>query len=106
MMFPGVLKPLLSELSVQVDPRVDSHNYFGPSATNSQSPALLQLVSLYVCRSKIVWRDEEVLPWLERNVNAVLDRVDAKDEIVQEYQSKREQRCIFYIIFFMILYLF
>lgn len=33
-MFPGVLKPLLDELSVHVDSRVSSHSYFGPQAYN------------------------------------------------------------------------
>lgn len=32
------------------------------------------------------------MPWLERNVNIVLDRVDAKDSIVAEYTQKRSQR--------------
>lgn len=58
----------------------------------SQSPALQQLTSLYVHRSKIVWRDTDILPWLERNVNLVLDKVDAKDDIVGEYTAKRSQR--------------
>lgn len=59
---------------------------------SSQSPALQQLTSLYVCRSKSIWRDTAILPWLERNVNIVLDRVDAKDSIVAEYTQKRSQR--------------
>lgn len=59
---------------------------------SSQSPALQQLTSLYVCRSKSIWRDTAILPWLERNVNTVLDRVDAKDSIVAEYTLKRSQR--------------
>lgn len=59
---------------------------------DSQSPSLQQLTSLYVCRSKTIWRDTEILPWLERNVNTVLDRVDAKEEIVNEYSTKRSQR--------------
>ncbi|KAG4075327.1 hypothetical protein HA402_003118 [Bradysia odoriphaga] len=92
MMFPGVLKPLLDELSVQVDSRVSTHSYFNANAYNSQSPALQQLTSLYVCRSKSIWRDAAILPWLERNVNTVLDRVDAKDSIVAEYTQKRSQR--------------
>lgn len=34
MMFPGVLKPLLDELSVQVDSRVSGHAYFNANAYN------------------------------------------------------------------------
>lgn len=58
----------------------------------SQPPALQQLTSLYVSRSKTVWRDTDILPWLSRNVNAVLDRVDAKDPFVSDYSTKRSQR--------------
>lgn len=32
LMFPGVLKPLLNEMSVQVDSRVNSHSFFGSQA--------------------------------------------------------------------------
>lgn len=93
-MFPGVLKPLLESLSVQADSRVNSHKYFGPSSFNNQSLALQQLTSLYVCRSKNVWCDSDILPWLEKNVNIVLDKVDGKDEIVSEYTAKRNQRYV------------
>lgn len=62
------------------------------SLCSSQSPALQQLTSLYVSRSKTVWRDSEILPWLSRNVNIVLDQVDAKDPIIDEYSTKRSQR--------------
>ena len=93
-MFPAVLKPLLDSLSVQTDSRVNSHKYFGPSAYTNQPLALQQLTSLYICRCKIVWSDAEILPWLERNVNIVLDKVDAKDEIVAEFAAKRSQRYV------------
>lgn len=62
------------------------------SISNRQSPALQQLASLYVARSKTIWRDTDILPWLERNVNIILDCVDAKDPIVAEYSTKRSQR--------------
>uniref|UniRef100_A0A2M4BEU1 Putative transcription factor 25 n=1 Tax=Anopheles marajoara TaxID=58244 RepID=A0A2M4BEU1_9DIPT len=92
LMFPGVLRPLMEELSIQADARVAGHNYFGPNAYHKATVALQQLMSLYVCRSKLVWRDTDLLPWLERNVHVVLDRVDAKEEIVSEYATKRSQR--------------
>ncbi|XP_055912439.1 transcription factor 25 isoform X1 [Eupeodes corollae] len=94
LMFPGVLRPLLDELSVQTDSRVIAASYFNSGVSGSQSPALHQLVSLYVCRAKVVWRDTSVLLWLERNVNTVLDRVDKEDEIVNDYNSKRSQRYV------------
>jgi hypothetical protein len=94
MMFPGVLKQLLDSLSIQPDPRVNSHKYFGVSSFTSQPLALQQLTSLYVCRAKSVWCDSGILPWLEKNANIVLDKVDSKDEIISEYTSKRNQRYV------------
>lgn len=91
-MFPGVLKPLLHELSVQTDSRANTHPYFGPASVAGQRPALLQLTALYTCRTKVVWQDALLLPWMERNVNAVLDKVDAKDALIAEFDAKRGQR--------------
>lgn len=92
LMFPGVLKPLLTELSVQTDSRANTHPFFGPAAFTAQRPALQQLTALYTVRTKIVWQDPALLGWMERNVNAVLDRVDARDPLVGEYEQKRAQR--------------
>jgi len=50
---------------------------------------LHQLVCLYVCRAKIIWRQNDVLTWLETNVNTVLDRIDAKDPIISDCKEKR-----------------
>uniref|UniRef100_T1PBV6 Transcriptional repressor TCF25 n=1 Tax=Musca domestica TaxID=7370 RepID=T1PBV6_MUSDO len=94
LMFPGVLKPLLDELSVQTDKRVLSNSYFNSEVSGSQSPALHQLVSLYVCRAKVIWRQNNILPWLERNFNAALDRIESKDEVIQDYKQKRSARYV------------
>ncbi|XP_022233193.2 transcription factor 25 [Drosophila obscura] len=92
LMFPAVLRPLLDEMSVQTDKRVLASSYFFSDVSGNQSPALHQLVCLYVCRARVVWRSTEVLPWLESNVNVVLDRIDSKDPVVNEYKEKRSVR--------------
>ncbi|XP_018805102.1 PREDICTED: transcription factor 25 [Bactrocera latifrons] len=94
LMFPGVLRLLLDELSVNTDMRVIISSYFNSSISGSQSPSLHQLVSLYVCRAKVVWRVDNMLPWLEHNVNTVLDLVDKKDEIINDYNKKRAVRYV------------
>ncbi|XP_055376337.1 transcription factor 25 [Condylostylus longicornis] len=94
LMFPGVLKLLLDELSVQTDSRILGSTYFNSGVSGSQSPSLHQLVCLYVCRAKVIWRDSNVLPWLEKNVNTVLDRIDAKDDVIADYSQKRSQRYV------------
>lgn len=92
LMFPGVLRPLLAELSVQTDSRANTHPYVGSAASAAQRQALQQLVALYTVRSKIVWQDAALLGWLERNVSVVLDRVEARDPIVADYAAKRATR--------------
>lgn len=58
----------------------------------SQSPSLSVLVQLYVTRCYHVWKESELLPWLERNVHTVLDRVDHGDSFVTDSESKRAKR--------------
>lgn len=47
---------------------------------------------LYVYRSYHVWKENDLLSWLERNVHKVLDRVDKHEPIVQDYELKRSKR--------------
>lgn len=52
-----------------------------------------QLTKLYIARCYHVWKESELLPWLERNVHSVLDRVDADDPLIKECEQRR---CKFY----------
>ncbi|XP_054275813.1 transcription factor 25 [Macrosteles quadrilineatus] len=90
-MFPGVLLPLLSKCGVQPDSRVGTHTFFTTAEIN-QSASLKVLVQLYVARCYHVWKESELLPWLERNVHAVLDRVDKQDSYVADCEVKRAKR--------------
>lgn len=56
------------------------------------SPALAQLVQLYITRAWPVWKEANLLPWLERNTHAVLARVDAGDPLVAECDAHRRRR--------------
>lgn len=56
------------------------------------SAALTQLILLYVNRSYHVWKENDLLSWLERNVHKVLDRVDGGDPVIQDYEAKRSKR--------------
>lgn len=94
LMFPATLKPLLEELSIKPDQRVESSKYFDSSVSGSCSPALHQLIALYVCRAKVIWRDTNVISWLEKNVNTVLDRIENKDPVTIDYNNKRQQRYV------------
>ncbi|XP_055002103.1 transcription factor 25 isoform X2 [Sorex araneus] len=89
-MFPGVLMPLLEYCSVRPDSAVANHRFFGPAAEISQPPALSQLVSLYLGRSHFLWKEPATISWLEENVHAVLQAVDAGDPAVEACESKRK----------------
>ncbi|XP_036278536.1 transcription factor 25 isoform X2 [Pipistrellus kuhlii] len=89
-MFPGVLMPLLECCSVRPDAAVTCHPFFGPSSEISQPPALSQLVSLYLGRSHFLWKEPSIMSWLEENVRAVLQAVDAGDPAVAECESRRK----------------
>ncbi|KAF7651647.1 hypothetical protein LDENG_00108040 [Lucifuga dentata] len=91
-MFPGVLMPLLDLCTVQPDASVSSHAFFGPKSQLGQPPALAELIALYVGRTFSLWREGQVVLWLEQNVKEVLHRVDTKDPVVEDCQNKRKQR--------------
>lgn len=91
-MFPGVLMPLLDLCTVQPDPTVTSHAFFGPKSQIGQPPALAELAALYVGRTYSLWREAAVMLWLEESVKEVLRRCDTKDPLVEESQNKRKQR--------------
>lgn len=57
-----------------------------------QSPALNTLVKLYVDRTYHVWKECDILPWLEKNVHRVLERVDTKETFIKDCEVKRAVR--------------
>ena len=57
-------------------------------STSSQTPALQQLVALYVGRCFLLWKEPEVMLWMENVVKATLDLVDAKDARVRTFAEK------------------
>ena len=58
----------------------------------SQSHGLALLSNLYVSRCYHVWKYPEILPFLEKNVNRVVERVEAKDPEVVKCEEKRKSR--------------
>lgn len=54
------------------------------------STSLKQLEALYVTRCHHIWRDPDLLAWLESNAHAVLGRVDEEDSEVGDLRSKVE----------------
>ncbi|XP_011144810.1 transcription factor 25 isoform X2 [Harpegnathos saltator] len=91
-MFPGVLMLLLDKCSIQTDSKVMYHDFFNSQARVSTTPALEKLQNLYVMRSFRLWKEADILPWLETNVHIVLSRVEFKDDYVKYCRVKRSKR--------------
>ena len=97
-MFPGVLLPLLDKCSIEADKRAAGHRLFldaqaPPESCPSQSRGLSLLCALYVGRSYHIWKDPDLLPWLEKNVALVIERVDSDaDDFVHDCEEKRKIR--------------
>ncbi|XP_076449489.1 ribosome quality control complex subunit TCF25-like [Babylonia areolata] len=92
LMFPGLLMTLLDKCGVSPDQQVSRHAFFGPAAQASQTPALQQLVALYVGRTHTLWKEGAVMGWVERVVRDTLRLVDAKDPRVDSFAEKRKTR--------------
>uniref|UniRef100_A0A069DZE4 Putative transcription factor 25-like protein n=1 Tax=Panstrongylus megistus TaxID=65343 RepID=A0A069DZE4_9HEMI len=90
-MFPGVLLALTEKCNVQTDTRITSSPFF-KNAQLTQSKSLTQLELLYVARSYHLWKESELVPWLESNVHQVLDRIEARDPMVLEWEAIRQKR--------------
>ncbi|GLH05192.1 Transcription factor 25 [Gryllus bimaculatus] len=91
-LFPGVLSQLLDKCSIQCDKVVEKHSFFTSDAELGQSESLRRLILLYVHRTYHEWKNPKILPWLEKNVHAVLKRVDSGDPFVKECAEKRSKR--------------
>nr|CAG4646493.1 EOG090X0BCY [Macrothrix elegans] len=92
MMFPGVLIPLLDKCSIQADTRVTTHEYFSPIKPVSVLPSLNNLMQLYVGRSFHIWKDAELLPWLERNAHRCVEEINRNPSVTLDYEDKRKKR--------------
>lgn len=91
-MFPGVLIPLLEKCNIQTDAKVMHHDFFNSKAQTSTSPALEKLQNLYIVRSFHLWKEADILPWLEECVHVVLNRIETKDEYIKYCLVKRSKR--------------
>ncbi len=86
-----MLQPLLDKCGIDAEEKVVRHSFF-VDAQLGQQAGLELLTRLYVGRSYHVWKLPELLPWLERNCKAVLERVDAKEPAVADAAAKRKTR--------------
>lgn len=91
-MFPGVLTDLLDKCNVQTDTRLLGHDHFNSEAKATTSVALEKLQTLYVIRTWHLWKDANIISWLETAANTVMDKIDSGDEYGIFCKAKRSQR--------------
>lgn len=91
-MFPMVLCPLMEKCSVVLDSTLVQHPFFCPAPGNSEPIALKQLEALYIGRTYHAWKEPKVIDWLVSNTRTVLERVEARDPLVEECKHKRQVR--------------
>lgn len=91
--FPGVLLPLMEKCGAVVDSRVTNSEYFA-KANSTQSKTLTQLEKMYVERCYHAWKEADLLPWLEMNTHAALDRIEKGDNLAVEWQEARLKRFV------------
>lgn len=89
--FPSVLMLLLQKCSVQPDEKVLNHNFFTTEATKTSPEGLQLLCNLFAERNHLLWKPAEVISWLERNVNSVIDKVDAKNPEIFKWRQRRKK---------------
>ena len=89
--FPSVLLPLLDKCGIEPHSGLMGEQYFLDS--RGESPALATLCSLYVCRTFHCWKEPEILPWLERGVVAVLEKLKIGDKRALASKEERATRC-------------
>ncbi|KAK2554743.1 Transcription factor 25 [Acropora cervicornis] len=87
-----VLSPLLDKCNVALASSLIKHQFCSPASASSYPLALKQLEALYIGRTYHAWKEPEVIDWLAMNVKIVLERVDAKDPMVEQCKSKRQVR--------------
>lgn len=66
--------------------------FFTTKAVESTPPALETLQKLFIARNFYLWKEADILPWMESQVKATLQRIDTKDDYVKYCHVKRSKR--------------
>jgi hypothetical protein len=97
MLFPMVFVPLLKKMSIHSIDIKDSEGYVSdlmlhPFYVDTKCPPVLwSLITLFVERSYLLWKDPKVLSWLKESAIAVKNRVESKDPMVENCAVIRQE---------------
>lgn len=92
--FPSLLLPLMDKCGVMVDAGVRNHHFYSSCDLDRDPTALRVLIKLYIERSHSLWKEPEVISWLEQNCRQVIVRVDSKDPLVEICTERRSRRYV------------
>ncbi|XP_064393566.1 ribosome quality control complex subunit TCF25-like [Halichondria panicea] len=93
-MFPSLLIPLLDKCGVTLDPNIMKHYFFSTADMGREPKSLQVLLQLYIERGHSLWKEPEVLTWLEANSRQVVARVNSGDPLVTQCTDKRKRRFV------------
>ncbi|KAI9137002.1 transcriptional repressor TCF25-domain-containing protein [Paraphysoderma sedebokerense] len=87
--FPTVLPALYKKNSLHLDARVSNHPYF---QQNPKYSILDGLVELYVERSAPLWKEPEVVEWVNKNLPLALQTVENRSDphVTKSYEVREE----------------
>jgi hypothetical protein len=91
LIFPCLLHALLDKCGATIDPAVMTHSLFS-QPIEREPEGLKLLIKLYVERSYSVWKEPEVLTWLEANCRVAVTRANQKDPLISEHRERAAKR--------------
>lgn len=83
--FPNVIFPLLDRCSIEPDAEVTKCKFFKPQSVPS---SIKDLVSLFISRSYLLWKERSVMSWLESNVKSVIKLINKDESLKQRHRQK------------------
>ncbi|TKR59306.1 hypothetical protein L596_028997 [Steinernema carpocapsae] len=86
--FPTVLMQILDKISVQPDKSIDNNMEMNAFAHDKTSLGFQMLTQIYVHHSHELWKEPEVLQWLEKETSAFVPKL--MGELKKEFLAEKE----------------
>uniref|UniRef100_A0A1I8AKY5 Transcription factor 25 n=1 Tax=Steinernema glaseri TaxID=37863 RepID=A0A1I8AKY5_9BILA len=86
--FPTVLTQLLDKMGIQPDKSIDNNTEMNAFAHDKMTPGFKMLSDIYVHHSHELWKEPEVLAWLEAESTKIVPRFSK--ELKKEFREKKE----------------
>jgi len=92
LLFPMLIPHLIKKLSISIilsesdgsSINVANHGFFSDTYC---PPSLKHLITLYVERNYNLWKNQDVLNWLKKNIKIALQRAQSNDPMVKNYEA-------------------